>query len=1454
MSKKLNPKKFSGITLKITDEAKIFEAVAEVVSETSPTTWCVLQYAQKGVMVLVEKGTGAAANFFPLLKPDQVSFVLYQFATGEASYRVLKVAFITYVGTEVKGLVKAGVGSHRTDLQKWLTSMTALGQEIQEATIEGLTHQLGPAVNSPGGPLDEAEAAAEAAAEEEALKIMMGATTRSNTQPPDSPGKEEAGSASSSAPPSSPMPSPLGMGPVGPKAGEYKKPLPSYNGSSLKVSGEELINEAVAALASERNQVTWIWLEYPQQAVVGLRSYGTGTLEDEVVPKLKDDEVAYVFYHYSQKTAVGHVNKISFLTWIGPGVKAMIKAKVTPQRNELFRWVTRAMTFGLEVQASSIKDVLHGCSGCLAPQVLKKSFEDEMVEAGAASVEDLKSPDGTPPKKSFMAALSPSYSFTPRARTPAEQAKLLAIKPWRGTQLRIPDEFHKPIADALQDVMDEYSPLTWLTLGFCGEPRLKTLQLLNTGEGGADVFKMQLQDDQVVYVLYHYNDGQVNKLAFITWIGPDVKSLVKASVGAQRAELLNWLKSMLSLGSIYQVTKLHELLQQMGTQASSPLKQKEKAEAEQSEVTDEDQRSFIDLDGFVVPRYPGHHLKLQRQAVGQGVKDLTQKQSEVSWIILQFQSKTTLTLGKTGEGNVLDELCGAAADKEDEVPSLIGANNSTALLPDDQVLFILSAYDMKPSDGAEYLVKFAFTTWIGKQVKPIVAAAVAAQKLELLNWLGGMLAFQLELQCSTVDEFCHVAKAINQKPDWARERKKGGGQDLQLQFTDSKEMRTGWKELNKAGSEVDWIVYGYDEPGEDGAHRLKTLAMGKGGVEQWKNMLAEDKVLFALQRMMDKERPTVVKAMYVPWIGNKVPTWDKAKATGHLGYLYDFFKRYAASISGVFQPDTADELTEDALLAKVTGGGGATEREATLKTLEVVKGEGRPKDASGMSAEERQAALQKKLDALTPEQRERFLAMKAGKGSNLIGPFLPVDFQGKKEVKDALELLCNAEVDYVTLSLTGKESRTVVVEYPKLGGSKGQGTAAAELLEEELDPLSDKWKQSGALAEDRILVHVLAFPVNEKGYGAATVRKLVYLQWLGAAVKHVLKAEAQQLNPSLETFAIWACKKIDVTVSIGSHDEAAGVSGQILQKLTGSRMAGGLQIADPAASAEQSKFAELKKRASNLVIKDIEQFVKVVLGVANEEDPLSWFLYVYSPDSIDVLELKAQGEGKYPWQEYQPLLNENMSGFLLQRVMFGNPELAKISSNVTEKPYLGLVRWQGKKIEVMEKALSSHHWFSFTKKVSTLLRKKDFFLYGGYYHTEDADDLTEEKVLRHMRLLDVNEDGSVYSPIKQAAAAVEEDTSAPIVALESAPSFAVGGITLSSGGGDSASSSSASSSSSSSSASSSEAPAEQPGEEQAADEAAAPAAEMQHVKRVQPAMKRRAATQAPKFNATSPEK
>mmetsp|Transcript_10300 Transcript_10300/g.23851 ORF Transcript_10300/g.23851 Transcript_10300/m.23851 type:complete len:221 (-) Transcript_10300:60-722(-) len=94
------------------------DAIADVRSDSSETTWCVFTYQGKTTIVLKSKGTGGMDAMKAGLDDAEVSYCLLRVESGDQESRRVKFVFLVYVGPSVGGLTKGRVGGHKGDIKQ----------------------------------------------------------------------------------------------------------------------------------------------------------------------------------------------------------------------------------------------------------------------------------------------------------------------------------------------------------------------------------------------------------------------------------------------------------------------------------------------------------------------------------------------------------------------------------------------------------------------------------------------------------------------------------------------------------------------------------------------------------------------------------------------------------------------------------------------------------------------------------------------------------------------------------------------------------------------------------------------------------------------------------------------------------------------------------------------------------------------------------------------------------------------------------------------------------------------------------------------------------------------------------------------------------------------------------------------------------------------------------------
>lgn len=135
---------------------------------------------------------------------------------------------------------------------------------------------------------------------------------------------------------------------------------------------------------------------------------------------------------------------------------------------------------------------------------------------------------------------------------------------------------------------------------------------------------------------------------------------------------------------------------------------------------------------------------------------------------------------------------------------------------------------------------------------------------------------------------------------------------------------------------------------------------------------------------------------------------------------------------------------------------------------------------------------------------------------------------------------------------------------------------------------------------------------------------------------------------------------------------------------------------------------------------------------------VAWVLIGYDEKQPNVMKMVASGyedalrpsTGSPGYLKY---FTSDSIFFIAHRTLFV-PEHQKGASDQYAQPYYGLIRWLGENVEVMQKALSSHHWNAFSELVRSCLSNEDAVLQPGHFLLSDVSDLTAEALSKYMKL------------------------------------------------------------------------------------------------------------------------
>merc|ERR1712130_997791 len=103
--------------------------------------------------------------------------------------------------------------------------------------------------------------------------------------------------------------------------------------------------------------------------------------------------------------------------------------------------------------------------------------------------------------------------------------------------------------------------------------------------------------------------------------------------------------------------------------------------------------------------------------------------------------------------------------------------------------------------------------------------------------------------------------------------------------------------------------------------------------------------------------------------------------------------------------------------------------------------------------------------------------------------------------------------------------------------------------------------------------------------------------------------------------------------------------------------------------------------------------------------------------------------------QYRKLFKNDKAVFIVQRVL-QIPEQFKFSKSYGKytQSHHTLVFWQGEKMDLIEKGLSSHHWRDFCIFVRKKFQEVGSFLSSGYYHVTKLEEVSPQLVRKHIRI------------------------------------------------------------------------------------------------------------------------
>jgi len=130
----------------------------------------------------------------------------------------------------------------------------------------------------------------------------------------------------------------------------------------------------------------------------------------------------------------------------------------------------------------------------------------------------------------------------------------------------------------------------------------------------------------------------------------------------------------------------------------------------------------------------------------------------------------------------------------------------------------------------------------------------------------------------------------------------------------SPDVAAAYNEVRSDANETNWALFGYE------GNALVVQGKGSGGVEELKQLLAEDQCQFGYLRVISGDSESKrVKFVFISWVGERVGALKRAKVSVHKANVKTVIQSFGVEVHA----EKLDELDEGELLSRVKKAGGA---------------------------------------------------------------------------------------------------------------------------------------------------------------------------------------------------------------------------------------------------------------------------------------------------------------------------------------------------------------------------------------------------------------------------------------------------------------------------------------------------------------------------------------------------
>lgn len=645
--------------------------------------------------------------------------------------------------------------------------------------------------------------------------------------------------------------------------------------SKFSFKDENASNEAIQDVRNDKTSTNWATWEYDDSfdslVLVGKGSGGY----KEVEPQFQAGKVLYALL--GLPTTEGDYNTIKYIlvTWVGEGVKPLIKAKSSQDRVLLYQHASKFLQLGGEWQAQSLDDI----SESKLVAKLEGSVLQEEKNVSSTQFKATKS-DG-------INRANPDY------------------QPVNTGPVKVDFANEAESVEALTDLRDAKNNCNWAVFGY-KDNSLK-IELINKGEGDFSNVEPFLDDKAIIYAIVGVPFGTDNyiqiKFCFISWVGPRAKPKLKALSSQHRVALYNFSNTIFPLaGEIQALSRdeiSHELIKKklVGTTILN----------EEQEIGYSGRSTNVKKEGVEKFEF------LNQEEIDASLREVRDDASETNWTVIDYvKDSHQLKLLQSGKG---------------------GLEAIEPLLDDSEIFYIV--FGTVQQDGDYSQVKYIFVTFIGKNVKPLHKARSSQHRVKLYNHVQTFMQLAGEIQIlnrEDLNEKNLVSKLSGSRMISDEEAKLASrkaviakGSMEKFGFDNEEAYNNAIKSL--ISEENDYVVLG------DSKDQITVISSGKGQLEEVKKYFEDDNVRYAVLsykvvEVVDDVDYTRSKNIFISWTGPNVKPLAKARSSQQRVTLYNNTLKLIA-LHGQLHAEKKEDLSEDDIMEKFTGA--RTQNESKIK-------------------------------------------------------------------------------------------------------------------------------------------------------------------------------------------------------------------------------------------------------------------------------------------------------------------------------------------------------------------------------------------------------------------------------------------------------------------------------------------------------------------------------------------